>query len=97
MIGSDVVGKPSTIRAALKPYDELLRALPEEIRPRVAHDNFVELVTRMAGLRAAAGLGEKGIILPPDYEFSEKAHVRPRLRESRFMETRLARSTGAPG
>ena len=62
---------------------------PAEIRPKVAHDNFAHLFEDMARKRAAAGLGEKGIVLPPAYEFSEKAHVRPLFEETRFMEERM--------
>lgn len=89
MIGSDVVGKVSQMRAALRPYDRLLRALPEEIRPLVAHDNFKNLFATLAARRNAAGLGDKGIVLPHEYEYPEQAHVAPRFAESRFMETRL--------
>ena len=89
MIGSDVVGIVSGMDLALRPYDQLLNALPAEIRPKVAHDNFADLFQDMARKRAAAGLGEKGIVLPAVYEFSEKAHVRPLFGKTRFMEERM--------
>ena len=92
MIGSDVVGIVSGMDRALRPYDQLLEALPAEIRPKVAHDNFANLFQEMALKRTAAGLGEKGIVLPPDYEFSEKAHVRPLFEEIRFMEERMEKA-----
>ena len=89
MIGSDVVGIVSKMKLALRPYDQLLKALPPEIRTKVAHDNFAKLFKNMAQKRDAAGLGEKGIILPFSYEFSEKAHVQPHFPTTRFMEERL--------
>ena len=46
----------------------------------------------MARKRAAAGLVEKGIVLPPAYEFSEKVHVRPLFKETRFMEERMEKA-----
>lgn len=92
MIGSDVVGTVSRMDATLRPYDKLLAALSPKTRPLVARDNFVNLLTEMAGKREQAGLGKKGIVLPPDYEFSEKAHVRPDFKKSTFMEVRLDRA-----
>jgi hypothetical protein len=92
MIGSDVVGKPSKMAATLRPYDKLLAALPKEVRPMVAHDNFANLVADLATKRAAAGLGEKGIILAPAYEFSERAHVQAQFKKTSFMEVRLDRA-----
>lgn len=95
MIGSDVVGTISRMDATLRPYDTLLAALPEEVRPKVAHDNFANLFAGMAAKRKAAGLGEKGIVLPPGYEFSERAHVRPDFTRTSFMEVRLERALRA--
>jgi hypothetical protein len=92
MIGSDVVGKVSKMDQILRPYDTLLSALPAEISPKVAHDNFATLFTDLAAERAKAGLGEKGIVLAPDYEFSERAHVQPKFTKSSFMEDRLDRA-----
>lgn len=88
MIGSDVVGMVSRIDITLRPYDQLLSALPAEIRPKVAHDNFANLFAEFAQKRAAAELGENGIILPPAYEFSEEAHVQPRFKDIKFMDVR---------
>jgi hypothetical protein len=95
LIGSDVVGKLSTMRATLRPYDQLLAALPEKLRQKVARDNFVNLFSGMAAKRKAAGFGNKGITLPHDYEFSEAAHVRPQFTHQRFMESRLVK-LGSP-
>jgi hypothetical protein len=96
MIGSDVVGKVSKMDATLRPYDKLLSALPEETRPKVAHDNFANLLSALAAKRAAAGLGDKGITLPQDYAFSERDHVRPDFARSSFMEDRLERAAAQP-
>ena len=80
------------MRLALRPYDQLLKALPPEIRPKVAHDNFAQLFQDMSPKRAAAGLGEKEITLPFGYEFSEKAHVQPLFTPTQFMEERLSQA-----
>ena len=89
MIGSDVVGTVSNIGKSLKPYDELLNALPNDIRAKVAKKNFVELFNEMAKKRQLKGLGNKGIVLPADYGYSETDHVRPEFKRSSFMETNL--------
>lgn len=80
------------MRLALRPYDQLLKALPLEIRTKVAHDNFAQLFKDMAQKRAVAGLGEKGITLPFSYEFSEKSHVQPLFPPTQFMEERLSQA-----
>jgi hypothetical protein len=95
MIGSDVVGKVSGISATLRPYDDLLRVLPEAVRRKVAHDTFVKLMESMASKRKAAGLGEKGIVLASDYEYSDKAHVQPRFEVPQFMEPRLVQAASS--
>jgi hypothetical protein len=95
MIGSDVVGKVSGISATLRPYDDLLRVLPEAVRRKVAHDNFANLMESMASRRAAAGLGGKGIVLASDYEYSDKAHVQPSFKAPPFMEPRLVRAASS--
>ena len=89
MIGSDVVGTVSNIGKSLKPYDKLLEALPKDIRVGVSKQNFVDLFDKMAKKRKIKGLGGKGIVLPANYGFSEKAHVRPNFRRSNFMEANL--------
>ena len=94
LIGSDVVGKLSTIRAALLPYDALLMELPEDIRVKVASDNFTRLFAELAEKRNQAGLGKKGIVLPANFGFPEDAHVQPRLSTEPFMEPRLAKEEG---
>ena len=89
MIGSDVVGTVSNIGKSLKPYDKLLKALPKDIRAGVSKQNFVGLFDEMAKKRKIKGLGEKGIVLPANYGFSEKEHVRPNFKRSNFMEVNL--------
>ena len=91
MIGSSVVGIVRKMRLALRPYEQLLKALPPEIRPKVVHDNFAQLFKDVPQKRAV-GLDEKGIILPFSYEFSDKAHVQPHFPSTRFMEERLSRA-----
>ena len=39
--------------------------------------------------RKIKGLGEKGIVLPANFGFSEKEHVRPNFKRSNFMEVNL--------
>tara|TARA_B110000438_G_C15796108_1_gene642919 strand:- start:640 stop:1968 length:1329 start_codon:yes stop_codon:yes gene_type:complete len=89
MIGSDVVGTVSKMNQALKPYDKLLAALPEKIRNRVAHDNFANLFESMSSMRKKKGYGDKGIRISPDYVYSDKLHVRPDFKNSKFMEKRI--------
>ena len=75
MIGSDAVGGASRIDQELDRFDRLLAELPADVRARVEHDNFADLMQEMADLRAAAGLGERGIVLDYRYEFPEYAHT----------------------
>ena len=89
MIGSDVVGTVSRMNQTLKPYDKLLAALPNKIRNKVAHDNFANLFESMSSMRKKNDLGDKGIVLSPDYAFSEKLHVRPDFKNSDFMKKRI--------
>jgi hypothetical protein len=49
----------------------------------------------MASKREAAGLGEKGIVLASDYEYSDKSHVQPRFEVPPFMEPRLVRAASS--
>ena len=75
MIGSDAVGGASNLKQELSRFDLLLSKLPLDIRARVAHDNFANLMQEMAAKRAKAGLGEEGIILDYKYEFPEYANT----------------------
>jgi len=75
MIGSDAVGGASRIDQELDRFDRLLAELPTDVRARVEHDNVAGLMQEMAALRAAAGLGEQGIVLDYRYEFPEYAHT----------------------
>ena len=75
MIGSDAVGGASRIDQELDRFDRLLVELPEDVRARVEHDNFADLMQDMADLRAAAGLGAQGIVLDYRYEFPEYAYT----------------------
>jgi hypothetical protein len=75
MIGSDAVGQASKIKQELSRYDRLLSRLPRKVRNGVALDNFADLMTEMADMRADAGLGKEGLILDFDFEFPEYAHT----------------------
>ena len=75
MVGSDAVGTASRIDAELNRFDLLLSSLRPDVRVRVAHDNFADLMLEMAELRAAAGFGEQGLVLDDGYEFPEYANT----------------------
>lgn len=75
MIGSDAVGRASAIDQELNRYDLLLSRLSADVRVRVAHDNFADLMQEMAQMRAAAGLGAQGIVLDDSYEYPEYANT----------------------
>ncbi|WP_428102020.1 hypothetical protein [Candidatus Rariloculus sp.] len=75
MIGSDAVGTASRIDEEFNRFDLLLASLPADVRVRVAHDNFADLMQEMAEMRAAAGLGAQGIVLDDGYEFPEYANT----------------------
>ena len=81
MIGSDAVGGASKLKQEFSRFNLLLSKLPSDIRVKVAHDNFADLMQEMAELRARVGLGEGGIVLHYEYEFPEYAHT-GRLSES---------------
>ena len=81
MIGSDAVGGASTLDQEFSRFDSLLSRLPADVRVKVAHDNFADLMQEMAEMRAAAGLGEQGIVLDYRYEYPEYANT-GRLPES---------------
>lgn len=81
MIGSDSVGGASKLKQELSRFDTLLLQLPPEVRVKVAHDNFADLMQEMADMRALAGLGEEGVVLDYTYEFPEYAQT-GRLTES---------------
>ena len=71
MIGSDAVGGASKLEQEFIRFDLLLSRLSEDVRGKVAHDNFANLMQEMAKMRATAGLGEQGIVLDYEYEFPE--------------------------
>ena len=75
MIGSDAVGVASKIQSELSRYKKLLSLLPEDVRVKVARDNFASLMQEMAQKREEAGLGEEGIVLDYKYEFPEYEHT----------------------
>ncbi len=81
MIGSDAVGGASKLKEEFSRFDKLLLQLPSEVRVKVAHDNFADLMQEMADSRSKAGLGEEGVVLNYEYEFPEYAHT-GRLAES---------------
>ena len=81
MIGSDAVGGASGLKEEFSRFDRLLSQLPSEVRVKVAHDNFADLMREMSNLRTRAGLGNKGVVLDHHYEFPEYAHT-GRLAES---------------
>ncbi len=88
MIGSDAVGSASRIGAELDRFDLLLSRLAPDVRIRVAHDNFADLMQEMAELRSAAGLGDQGIVLDDAYEFPEYAHTGRLTDSESFIRSR---------
>ena len=89
MIGSDAVGAASRIGQELDLFDRLLASLAPEVRIRVAHDNFADLMQEMAELRSAAGLGDQGIVLDDGYEFPEYAHTGRLPDAESFIRSRM--------
>ncbi len=90
MIGSDAVGGASGLREEFSRFDRLLVQLPSEVRVKVAHDNFADLMRGMSNLRTRAGLGNKGIVLDHHYEFPEYAHTGRLAELDSFTRTREA-------
>ena len=88
MIGSDAVGGASRLKQEFSRFDRLLSRLPPDVRVKVAHDNFADLMQEMVDMRAKLGLGKEGIMLDFNYEFPESAHT-GRLAESEsFVRSR---------
>ena len=75
MIGSDAVGGASKLEQEFIRFDLLLSRLSGDVRGKVAHDNFANLMQEMAKMRATAGLGAQGIVLGYEYEFPEYANT----------------------
>ena len=92
VIGSDAVGGSSKLGKELHRYDDLLKALPEEVSTKVARTTFESLVKGMEVKRAKAGLGEGGLVLPLDYRFPEYAHTGRLPRAKSFMRSRLPKT-----
>ena len=88
MIGSDAVGGASKLKQEFDRFDLLLSKLPSDIKVKVAHDNFADLMQEMAVMRAKAGLGEEGIVLDYKYEFSEYANTGRLSKSESFTHTR---------
>ena len=75
MIGSDAVGGASKLEQEFSRFDLLLSRLSGDVRGKVAHDNFANLMQEMAKMRATAGLGAQGVVLGYEYEFPEYANT----------------------
>ena len=90
MIGSDAVAGASKLEQEFSRFERLLVQLPSEVRVKVAHDNFADLMQGMSNLRTRAGLGNKGIVLDHYYEFPEYAHTGRLAESDSFTRTREA-------
>ncbi len=88
MIGSDAVGGASKLKQELSNFDPLLAKLPSDIRVKVAHANFANLMQEMAAMRAKAGLGEEGIVLDYEYEFPEYGNTGRLSKSESFTRSR---------
>jgi len=88
MIGSDAVGGASKIKNELSRYEKLLSLLPEDVRTKVAYDNFATLMNEMADKRAKAGLGKDGLVLEYNYEFPRYEHTGRLLDSDSFTRSR---------
>ena len=88
MIGSDAVGGASKLKEEFSRFDRLLLQLPSEVRVKVAHDNFADLMQEMVDLRSEAGLGEEGVVLNYEYEFPEFAHTGGLAESDSFTRSR---------
>ena len=89
MLGSDVVGGGANMGSELARYEPLLDAISkdpsDEVRRKLARDNFVNLMADMSQRRLAKmkkeGLAQNataestGLVLKSDYEFDEHAHT----------------------
>ena len=90
MIGSDAVAVASKLEQEFSRFERLLVQLPSEVRVKVAHDNFADLMRGMSNLRTRAGRGNKGIVLDHHYEFPEYAHTGRLAESDSFTRTREA-------
>ena len=89
MIGSDAVGKSSSIKKEMNRYDELLAALPEDVSYKVASGNFISLMEKMKQKRSECNLGDRGIVLDYDYEFPEFESTGRLSDEDSFTRSRI--------
>ena len=71
VIGSDSVGKSSSIPFELKKFDALLNALPGEVRAKVAYKNLAVILEGEEKKRAKKGFGSGGITLPVDFDLPD--------------------------
>jgi len=71
VIGSDSVGKYSSIPMELKKYQVLLAALPEATRAKVSYGNLARILKLSKTDRRQKKLGETGIVLPDDFQLPE--------------------------
>ena len=71
VIGSDSVGKYSSIPMELKKYQVLLAALPEATRAKVSHGNLARILKLSKANRRQKKLGKTGIVLPDDFQLPE--------------------------
>ena len=71
VIGSDAVGKYSSIPFEMKKYEALLKALPKGVREKVAHRNLRNILERSAKARSQRGFGLGGIVLPNDFDLDD--------------------------
>ena len=72
LIGSDSVGKYSSIPMELRKYQVLLNTLTKETRSKVAYKNLANLLNKSESNRNLKGLGNGGITLPLNFSLPEK-------------------------
>ncbi len=88
VIGSDAVGAASKLKQELSNFDPLLAKLHSDIRAKVPHANFANLMQEMATMRAKAGLGDEGIVLDYRYECSEYGNTGRLSKSESFTRSR---------
>ena len=71
VIGSDAVGKYSSIPFELKKFEVLLKALPKDVREKVAYRNLGEILGRGNRARTKKGFGSGGIVLPNAFDLDD--------------------------
>ena len=71
LIGSDSVGKYSSIPMELKKYQALLGALPAETRSKIAYKNLASILDKSETERHRKGFGKGGITLPHEFSLPE--------------------------